>query len=329
MNYDTIVVGAGVAGLIATRELESAGRKVVLIDKGVSVGGRLATRRIDQGAADHGAQFFTARTDEFKLQVARWLKAEKIIIWGYGWSDGSLKRTASDGHPRYIAVGGMNQLAQAIRAELHTTEVIVNAHVRSVTYGGGIWSAITSDERAFNATQLVVTPPVPQSLELLRGVSLPEDVRAELERIQYGPCLCALFVVDGEVELPEPGAIQRYGEHIYWIADNQRKGISPNERILTLHAQERWSRKYYDAPDEEILAMMQEALTPYLTSSATIRSSQLKKWRYSVPLTTYPRDTILVADKQLAFAGDAFGGRGRVEGAYLSGIAAARALIDL
>ncbi|HMQ53993.1 MAG TPA: FAD-dependent oxidoreductase, partial [Anaerolineae bacterium] len=56
-NYaDVLVVGAGLSGLMAANLLKAYGFKVTVLDKGRSVGGRLATRRIGPGRADHGAQ---------------------------------------------------------------------------------------------------------------------------------------------------------------------------------------------------------------------------------------------------------------------------------
>ena len=49
-------------------------RSIFIVDKGRSVGGRLATRRIGPGRADHGAQFFTVRSDKFQGYVDRWQK---------------------------------------------------------------------------------------------------------------------------------------------------------------------------------------------------------------------------------------------------------------
>ncbi len=60
-------------GLVAARRLSDArlggGADVVIVDKGRSVGGRLATRRIGSATVDHGAQFFTVRTPAFQHQV--------------------------------------------------------------------------------------------------------------------------------------------------------------------------------------------------------------------------------------------------------------------
>lgn len=47
--YDVIVVGAGYAGLTATRELTKAGRNVLLLEARDRVGGRVWTRHLDDG----------------------------------------------------------------------------------------------------------------------------------------------------------------------------------------------------------------------------------------------------------------------------------------
>lgn len=325
MSTDVIIIGAGLSGLVAAQQLKAAGKSFLILDKGRSVGGRLATRRIGDGLADHGAQFFTVRTDEFRSQVDQWLANDLVYIWGHGWSDGSLKRTTNDGHPRYVTKGGMNSLAKDLASSLN--QIHVNTKVNRINWHDDLWHVTDTEGTIFQAKQLIMTPPVPQTLALIEDIALdPEDKQA-LERINYGPCLCGLFVVDGDVDLPDPGAMQNFDKTVYWIADNQRKGISPNEHIITLHVEARYSREHYDDPEADNLALLREELQKYLVDGATITSEQLKKWRYSVPLTTHPHDILQAKGLPLTFAGDAFGGRGRVEGAYLSGLAAGKAVI--
>lgn len=312
---------------MAAQGLHEKGITVKLLDKGKSVGGRMATRRMGSGQADHGAQFFTARTSRFQAQVDAWMAAGRVSVWGYGWSDGSLKRTAGDGHPRYIANGGMNALAKYLAESL--PNVYTGVEIEFIEKTPTTWRLTSKDGISHEGDILLMTPPVPQSLALLMDSSIalsPEDLKA-LEAIEYGPCLCGLFAVAGGVDLPEPGAIQNFENTVYWLADNQRKGISTDECIVTLHVEARYSRQHYDDPDETTLAFLQETLMPHLKPGATIREKQLKKWRYSVPLTTYPKDMMAAEGLPLYFAGDAFGGRGRIEGAYISGLAASEAIL--
>ena len=45
-NPDVLIIGAGLAGLSAANELQLAGYRVLVVDKGRGLGGRLAGRRI-------------------------------------------------------------------------------------------------------------------------------------------------------------------------------------------------------------------------------------------------------------------------------------------
>ncbi len=321
---DVLIVGAGIAGLMAAHALRERGLGVTLLEMGRSVGGRLATRRIGQGKADHGAQFFTVRTPEFQKWVSRWLAAERIFQWSNGWSTGSFLPTPVDGYPRYAVYGGMNALAKHLAEGLDTR---LNIQAAGVTPTNDGWRVQDVTGAVYMSRGLVLTPPVPQSLALL-DVPLTPDDHAALERLDYAPCLSGLFVVHGPVYLPDPGAIQRPDEPIPWLADNQRKGISPDETVVTVHAGPDYSRQLWDVSDDDVLKMLQTALLPFLRSVADIGEVQLKRWRYALPTAFYPRRTLIADDlPPLAFAGDAFG-EPRVEGAAMSGQTAGERLAE-
>ncbi len=320
-----LIIGAGMAGLMTALQLDGSNHDVTILDKGRSVGGRLATRRVGQGRADHGAQFFTARDPQFQQYVDSWQKAGLVFQWSSGWSDGSLNPTGADGFPRYAVSGGMNALAKHLAKQAETmpnVTIEVNTRVAAIHHDDRRWFARTDDDRHYEADALVLTAPVNQSIELLTqgGVELPEICRTELGPLNYAPCLCGLYRVEGKVTLPEPGAMQRPRAQISWIADNQRKGISPDATVITVHAGPDFSRIHYDAPDEEVEPYLRDALTPYLGPQAQIVETQVKRWRYALPLVLYPQRYLKAIDlPSLYFGGDAFGGP-RVEGAALSGI---------
>ena len=325
IDTDVLVVGAGLAGLMAARTLRKQGVRVVVVDKGRSVGGRLATRRIGPGRADHGAQFFTVRSPEFRAWVEQWLSEEVVYRWSNGWSDGSLAPVTFKGHPRYAVYGGMNALTKYLAQGLDTR---LNVRLEAVTATESGWLSRNAGGQTFTSQGLLLTPPVPQSLALLDTghARLSTGDRAALDRIEYVPCLAGLFWLDGLVHLPEPGAIQHSSAPISWIASNRRKGISPEATIITIHAGPEYSRQLWEASEAEALAALQAGLQPYLAPGTNLVEAQLKRWRYAMCTTSHP-ERCLVAEglPPLAFAGDGFSGSG-VEGATLSGVAAGQSL---
>jgi predicted NAD/FAD-dependent oxidoreductase len=324
-NVEVLIVGAGMSGLLAAHTLRRGGLDVALVDKGRSVGGRLATRRIGPGRADHGAQFFTVRTSEFQSWIDDWLANNLVYEWSRGWSDGSLSSTRPDGHPRYAVNGGMNALAKHLAEDL---DIRVDVQLTAVAHTGNLWQATDQIGRSFTGQALLLTPPVPQSLALLDagGVRLSDSDRAALDRVRYAPCLAGLFRVDEPIQLPAPGALQRPDAAISWIADNRRKGISPEETLITVHAGSEYSQQLWESADAVALEALRSGLGPFLDPSVRVVEAQLKRWRYAQPTALHPERYLVARDlPPLAFAGDAFGWP-RVEGAALSGIAAAQAI---
>ncbi len=326
MAADVLIVGAGLSGLMAAQTLVERGFSALLIDRGRSVGGRLATRRVGAGGlADHGAQFFTVRTSTLQRYVDRWRALDLAYVWGTGWSDGSVKRTAGDGRPRYVIRGGMNKLAKRLAQGLDLT---LDRLVTSIKMTADGWALGDSEGAVYAGAGLILTPPMPETLALLadNGIHLDADDDAALRRIRFGPCLCGIHAVHGAAALPEPGAMQNFQSDVYWVADNQAKGISETT-IITSHANAKFSRQNWDASEADIIRALESAVQPYLAEGARIVQTQLKKWRYSVPLTTHPQECLRAKGlPPLVFAGDAFGGRGRVEGAFTSGLAAGEAM---
>jgi renalase len=118
-----IVVGAGVSGLIAARELSAAGWRVVVLDEGHRVGGRMATRHIGNGIFDLGAQFFTVWSERFEKLAAGWLEAGLVEEWTRGFADADAK--SNDGHPRYRGSEGMISIPRYLARglDVHTGEL--------------------------------------------------------------------------------------------------------------------------------------------------------------------------------------------------------------
>jgi renalase len=323
---DVIMIGAGVSGLIAARTVQANGARVLVLEKGRGVGGRLATRRSDLGVFDHGAQFFTAREPQFRSLVEAWQVAGIVRPWatGFALADGTFKR---DGETRFCGVTGMTAIAKHLAQGL---DVRLNAKVTCVQTASDGWAVTTEPGECFLVRALLLTPPVPQSLQLLAAgdVPLPEHIRGDLGQINYAPCLAVLVQLAGASLIPQPGGLWFAGEPISWMADNQRKGVSLGQgAAITIHAGPQFSQAHWATPEAEVTAVLLAAAAPWLGSVPV--QTQLHRWRYSLPLRTHPeRCVVLREPAPFVFAGDAFGGP-RVEGAALSGLAAGAALTEL
>ena len=74
------IIGAGMAGLTAAHFLNGyAG--VTVFEKSKGPGGRLSTRHHGSFAFDHGAQFFTSKTDEFTRFIRPFIEKGIITRW--------------------------------------------------------------------------------------------------------------------------------------------------------------------------------------------------------------------------------------------------------
>jgi len=321
-----LIIGAGMAGLLAARNLNAHGIAVTVLDKGSIVGGRMATRRYGDGIFDYGAQFFTVRDPRFGELVEQWQAAGLVVQWTRGFADAE-GHWENDGYPRYRATDGMATLPEYVSRGL---DVRVNTPVVSVRAHNENWTAAAASGETFTADALILTPPVPQSLDLIAAgdVTLPQPAQQALESMTYHPCIAVLALLDGPNAIPEPGGVQFDGEPIRWIADNTRKGISPDAYAITIHGATKFSRDHWDMDRLEAGQLLIDAARPWL-GTAHVREYQVHGWRYSQPVETY-QDPCLVIDDPLplVFAGDAFAGP-RVEGAALSGLAAAESLLEL
>lgn len=201
--------------------------------------------------------------------------------------------SGDDGHPRYAAPGGMNSIAAHLARGLDVRCEMPVTKLAAVIDG-------------FDAA--ILTAPVPQSLALL------EEPVPELEAIEYDRCL-ALMLRGARQPVPGPGAIQTVdGEPVSWIADNHQKGISSEPQALTIHAGPEFSLRHWETPEEEVVALL---------ATGSFAEYKLHRWKFAKPRVLYPERCYRRGN--IVFAGDAFG-EPRVEGAVLSGLAAAAAL---
>lgn len=324
-DHPIIVLGAGMSGLAAASLLSQSGFSPLVLDKARGVGGRMSRRRTEWGPIDHGASFFQARHPLFQKQVDAWLQQGLVFSWSRGFSDESGHRRES-GVPCYACGEGMNAVLKDLARglDIHTRQ-----KVQRVCVVQDQWQLETEGGETYRTDALLMTAPVPQSLELLNQgkVSLDDAHRSALASIDYEPCLALMVVTSQKSPLPENGGLWLSGEPLSWIADQSRKTGSENAiSRLVLHAGPDFSRAHWDEDPEKVTEEILKAADPWLAGERL--SVQYHRWRYKTPLKVFPEPCLKAHAKPALFlAGDGFQ-RSGVEGAYLSGHAAAQALLS-
>jgi len=311
-----VVVGAGIAGLIAAQSLSKSGHDVVVVDKGRSPGGRIATRRIDDATLDHGAQFFTVRDSLFESHVSEWIASGVVTEWCRGFDTSTQN---NDGYPRYRGVHGMTDIAKHLAQGL---DVRCNTLAFSIARGAtSKWQLKIDDGSVLDADAIIVTCPLPQAYALLvtANIELPESML----RTEYDRTICLLAVLNQSSAVTKPGGLQNPDETFSFIADNAIKGIS-SAVALTMHANPQFSLEHWDTSTDDVQRLLLERASPWI-GAATVITSQIKKWRLATPLTIWPER--YWANDMIVLAGDAFGGP-KIEGAALSGLSAANYLAN-
>ena len=322
--WDCVVVGAGIAGLAARHSLLSAGLRVLLLEKSRGLGGRMATRRNPQFLADLGAQFVSVRGSEWG-QILDLKSPDVKQVWlGHDRV-----------HPRYVHSDGMSQFTRTLRSESLESPILRSHRVTRLSSDQSAnsphWLIECEQNQTFHSRSVLLTAPLPQSLELLersQGAPLLK-IDQELWDLAYNPCLAAGFLLNGPSGLCEPGILKNVSKEIEGIFDQKLKGLRSSSACVVVHARAHWSREHWDLPEvqllEKVWSLAREWLPAWRNHSQP-EGSFLHRWRYCEPVKCLEKSYFFDGSiTPLLIAGDSFG-HSRVEGAYDSGIAAARAL---
>lgn len=317
---DVIVISAGWAGLTAASRLAARGLSVIVLDKARGPGGRSSTRREGPFAFDHGAQYFTARSEAFRRRVEAWEGAGLIAEWQprlrvfgprpYG-SGGAANR-------RFVALPGMNGLLKRFAEGL---DCRYSSRVESARFDGR-WQINLEDGTGLVSTALLLTAPPPQSAALLGG---DHPLCGTLNEVTMLPCWALMLGYEQPVDATFDGAFINRGG-LAWIARNSNKPQRGAAETWVVHAGAEWSAEYLENEADRVAPLMLrelQSLEPAFDKGPTVQLAH--RWRYALADKPLSAGCLLDGETRLAVAGDWCSGS-RIEGAWSSGVAAARRL---
>ncbi len=341
---DVVVIGAGISGLTAARQLQEVGHRVTVVDKSRGLGGRLATRRRGFTAIDHGCRYLQPFADPTLSCLPALLESGVLQPWQPETftleADGSLKAMVRE--KLYVAPQGMSAVAKALAPGL-----TIHRHWRATALtplpqGWRIEGETLSDDRqeqpsSIEARAVVVAIPAPQAAALLTRAAPQNEgltkLTHQLQNVEFDAVITAMagYSPDESASLPVQSAPSGWivfsNSHLVlrWAALDSSKRTDPEESVVVVHSSAAFAASHIDRRDlesvgQEMLAATAESLASWLGSPTWM---QVHRWRYGFvrqplgsPVLYSPAVATLVG------CGDWCSGE-NVEGAIASGYRAA------
>ncbi|MEL6361352.1 MAG: FAD-dependent oxidoreductase [Pseudomonadota bacterium] len=256
------IIGAGVAGITCGDALSAGGRDVVVFEKSRGIGGRLATRRInDTPCFDHGAPYFTAQSKAFKSFLSTAGIEATVAPWQ--------PRTSHHHIDSLNLLVGVPTASAFLKPVAEKLEVRLNIQIRRLEKISAAWNLVDTDGTSFGPFEkVIITAPAPQATSLLAG---HKDIKSLVGGASLAPCWTTLVAFDAPLPVPfdiwTPTEDQNQGI----LAKAIRNGAKPGRRAdldcWVLHAQEKWTRGYLeqeksDAADAMLKAFWSELAVP-------------------------------------------------------------------
>jgi photolyase PhrII len=315
------VVGAGISGLMCARTLADHGLPVTVFEKSRGAGGRMATRRGDNGLQfDHGAQYFTCRDARFQRYLDSWIEDGLVARWDgriVGLTHGEVTKV-SDETTRYVGVPRMNavcrHLAKGVNVQLNTRIAPLQRSVDG-------WTLSTTEGLELGSFDtVIVSAPADQTQQLLNAAP---ELATRVAASSLRPCWSVMLALKSPLELDFAGAFVA-DSALSWIArDSSKPGRPTGPEAWLLHASAAWSQEHLDSSPEAVAPHLVEAFVQATGGPAIeVHSCSAHLWRFAIPAETLTEACLFDPALQLGTCGDWCAGP-RVEGAFLSGMAAA------
>ncbi len=352
MTPRVAIIGAGLAGLTAAHRLLSRASplEVTIIDKGRFGGGRMCTRTVDlpdgrKAKFDIGPPILYARHaggrwpgDPLTAQLSDELSEERFYEHRTVGRIGAAGETAGGEIFGLSFTGGMRELAfrllnmhasqldfrdNAIAEKLQRTDDGWRIHTRSLR---------DDHQTIVSANALIVTPPVPQSLELLQrnNVVLPDSLRDELRGVTYSRCIAIYGMFTGESGL-QPGGVWFGDGALEWITDNNLKNVSAVGPAITALTTNEWAEVHWNEPDAQLVERLLPRLRPWVGEPLDPTQVWVHKWRWARPVSPVRLPCAVLRDLATVIAGDGFASTNPepADAAVASGVAAANRIGQL
>ena len=280
-------------------------------------GGRIATRRFEAAAFDHGAQYFNVREPSFRAAIEGAAAAGAAERWRPRWPGGDQERGEL-----WVGAPGMSALPRFLSQDL---DIEFGARIARLERTGACWTLV--DDRGTAHADfgfVVLAQPAPEAAALAAGHTAFTD---RLRAVPMAPCLAVMVAfADTLGDVPDAGFTD--DADLAWFARNGSKPGREAPDAWVLHGSADFSRREFDAPP----ALVQKTLLTRLAGQLgrnlpAVLLSDTHRWRHARVEAPLGEPYLFDRQSRIAFCGD-WCLDARAEAAFLSGDAIGAALSE-
>lgn len=313
------IIGAGLSGLTCARSLEEAGHQAVVFEKSRGPGGRMSTRRQEGYRFDHGAQYFTVKSEAFEEAVDSWLEAGVAAPWNG-------KVVAIEGNNyrekvsrRWVGTPGMSSICKELSdgLELHT-----ETRVAPLEAGLDLIDVDGIPLGDFDA--LVCSAPADQTRELLARAS--PEIAEKAGEGRFAPCWSVMLGGVSNLRLTFDAAAVP-DSAVAWFARDASKPARESNQTWVLHASVPWSMENLELEPDEVIDALFDSWTD-IVGDVDPKFATAHRWRYAQVMDPVGEDCLVDEDARIVACGD-WCIAPRVEAAFQSGRAASEAVLKM
>ncbi len=298
------IIGAGLSGAILTRHLHGS-HWVTLLEKSRGAGGRMATRRHENQAWDHGAPYFTARSLDFQ----RFLEPTKTsgVIADWKPNIKTLRHRQKPFSRLWYESHLVSQpsMKSWIKDLINPNQILTETEILGVTGAPGHWFLTTKDNALGPFDWVFSTAPSPQS-QLVLAPFLP-DLGAT-----YAPGLTLLAKTTTRPQWQMATCKDPIVDQIIFM--DSRAGRQAGNAVV-IHTQRDWAKAHLEQPFDQSQAQIEQAL--HAICELKLIEGSMHRWRYAKVEQPAAIPYWLDLDLQLGACGD-WGGSQGVESAFTS-----------
>jgi hypothetical protein len=331
------IVGAGVSGLATAWSLRASRTAVTVFEKSRGYSGRAATRRRGDLCYDHGANYFKTPTPDLERIVQDELPSDDLVaierdVWTFE-KNGTIQPgdPASNADPKWTYRRGINTLGKHLAGQA-AADVRLETRIERIERADGRWRLIDTGGTAYGPFDgVVLTPPAPQTQDLVRSSAIDQDAQhallSGLGEAEYTSQFTIVLGYDRRLARPDDfyALLNTDREHaIAWLSFEEDKPghIPEGQSVLILQMAPDWTEAHFEGdPDalvQKAAAHAEELLGTACTAPAW---SDTQRWRYALPTTAADEATLQDAEAEGLFVtGDVLVGKGRVHRALEEGL---------